>query len=322
MKKVIALVLVGLGAFLLVLAPLAKWYVAPQLAVAPLGCDPGPLCEGGVSISPSSGVARVLFDPATLSPRSDVALLSTRRVKPDQAASEGPNNQTVYDSFQDVTDPDGVTVDASTERIAFNGHTSAMINCCGANVDGTPITDFSGIAPYKFPFGTEKQTYQYFDGTLSKALPMEYETTEEILGLEVYKFVQTIEPTLYAELEVPGGLVGQPDSASIVAPRFYTNVRTVWVEPVTGAIVKGQEVQKQFLAGADGTTEALVIIDATLQFTPENTAEAVKTASDGKSQLTLIQTTVPLVAFILGLLALAGGLFLSLRGAARKPEQD
>ncbi len=209
MKRVVGLVLVGLGAFLLVLAPLAKWYVAPQLAVAPLGCDPGPLCEGGVSISPSSGVATVLFDPATLTPRANVDLLSTRRVKPDQAASDGPNNQTVYDSFQDVTDPEGVTVDASTERIAFDGHTSEMINCCGANEDGTPITDFSGIAPYKFPFGTQKQTYQYFDGTLSKALPMEYETTEEILGLEVYKFVQTIPPTQYSELEVPGDLVGQ-----------------------------------------------------------------------------------------------------------------
>ena len=38
-----------------------------------------------------------------------------------------------------------------------------------------------------------------------------------------------------------------------------------------------------------------MIIEATLQFTEENTAEAVKTASDGKSQLTLIQQTMPIV---------------------------
>jgi hypothetical protein len=45
MKRVVGLVLVALGVFLLLVAPLLKWYVAPSLAVAPLRCDPGPLCD-------------------------------------------------------------------------------------------------------------------------------------------------------------------------------------------------------------------------------------------------------------------------------------
>lgn len=313
MKQVVAIVLIGVGVLLALVAPGLKWFIAPQLAVAPLSCDPGPLCDDGVTISPSTGLATTLFDPATLSPRSSVQLQQIRRVRPDQAASTGADHRTVYDSFQNVTDPDGVTVDAGTERIAFDGSSSVMIDCCGANENGVPITDFTGLNPYKFPFGTKKQTYQYFDGTLNKPLPAEYVGTEQLQGLTVYKFVQTIPATKYAELEVPGDLVGQPDVASVTAPRFYQNVRTMWVEPVTGAIVNGQEVQKQFLAGADGTTEAMVILDGTLAFTELNVSESVKQAADGKKQLDLIQKTIPLVLLVVGLILVAGGFFLLLR---------
>ena len=41
MRRAAGYVLVGLGVFLLALAPLAKWYVAPRVAVAPIGCTGG-----------------------------------------------------------------------------------------------------------------------------------------------------------------------------------------------------------------------------------------------------------------------------------------
>jgi hypothetical protein len=311
MRRVAGLILVTLGAFLVVLAPLAKWYVAPRSAVAPLGCTGTELCDGGVSISPSTGTATQLFDAGTLSMRNNVPLTNTQRVKPDVAASEGANNRTVYESFSVVTDPSGTTIDAGTERIAFDGHTSQMLNCCNANENGTAITDFTGINPFKFPFGTEKKTYQYFDGTLAKALPMVFKDVEKVQGLEVYKFEQDIPATQYTELEVPGSLVGQPDVPAVKAPRFYSNVRTVWVEPTTGAVVKGQEVQKQYLAKADGS-EGLVLIAATLSFTQQNIDVSVKTAKDGASKLNLISKTIPLVSLLLGLVLLGLGLWLAL----------
>ena len=86
MRRIVALVLVGLGAFLLALAPMAHWYIGPKLAVAPLSCDPGPLCEAGVSVSPS-GLATVLFDPSTLSARNNI------RAQPDPAGGTGPGGQ-------------------------------------------------------------------------------------------------------------------------------------------------------------------------------------------------------------------------------------
>jgi hypothetical protein len=317
MRRTLGIVLVGLGAFLVILSPVLHWYVAPKLAVAPLGCTGTELCDQGVSISPSTGTATQLFDAGTLSMRNNVPLTNTQRVKPDVGASEGPDNRTVYESFSVVTDPSGTTVDAGTERIAFDGHTSQMINCCNANENGTAITDFSGINPFKFPFGTEQKTYQYFDGTLAKALPMVFKDVEKIQGLEVYKFEQDIPATQYAELEVPGSLVGQPDVPAVKAPRFYSNTRTVWVEPTTGAVVKGQEVQKQYLAKADGS-EGLVLIDATLSFTQQNIDVSVKTAKDGASKLNLISKTIPLVSLLLGLVLLGLGLWMALGGGAQR----
>lgn len=325
MRRGFGYVLVGLGAFLLVLAPLAKWYIAPKAMVANVrsGCDTKALCEDGVSISPSVGTAAVLFDAGALATggdpiRRNVELTNVQRVKPDVEASEGANNRTVYESFSRVTDPAGTVVDAGTERIAFDGQTSKMIDCCDANENGEPIEDFSGNNPFKFPFGAEKKTYLYFDGTLGKATPMEYLGTEKVQGLSVYKYEQVIEPTQYAELEVPGSLVGQPDVATVKAGRFYANTRTVWVEPTTGIVVKGTEDQKQTLRGSDGT-DKLTLLEAKLGFTDENTTNAVTKAKDGAASLKLISTTVPLVGLIGGLVLGGLGLWMVL-GAARKEE--
>ena len=85
MRRVFGFILIGLGAFLLVLGPTIKWVVAPSLAVAPLGCDPGPLCDEGVSISPSTGIAATLFDPGTLTSLAATVArhLDASRVTPD-----------------------------------------------------------------------------------------------------------------------------------------------------------------------------------------------------------------------------------------------
>lgn len=308
MRRVVGYLLVVVGVFLLVLGPTVKWVVAPRLAVAPLECDGDTLCEDGVSISPSSGVATKLFSPATLSERTNVDLVATRRVKPDREISNA--DQTVYDTIQEVVDGDGELVTASQARYGFDGHTSELLDCCDANVDGEPLTDFGGVMPLKFGFGLEQRDYEYFDSTIQQATTAAYVGTEELEGVEVYVFEQVIEPTQIGELEVPGDLVGSDDE-SFVAPRYYSNTRTLYVEPTTGVIVNGEELQLQTLRGPDGTDQ-LTIIEASLAFTPENVANAAQNAKDGKSQLGLISNTVPLVAFVLGLVLTGLGAFLVL----------
>ena len=64
----------------------------------------------------------------------------------------------------------------------------------------------------KFPFGTEKKTYQFWDTTLRKAFPITYKDTTELDGLKVYVFEQDIpkqEVPLAKPLEVPGSLVDE-----------------------------------------------------------------------------------------------------------------
>lgn len=319
MRRTAGYLLIGLGAFLLVLAPVARFYVVPKVSVAPLGCTTeSAICQDRVNLSPSEGTATTLFDPATLTSRTNVALVGQERVRADVDASTGADNRTVWDESQTVSDSDGTLIQATTMRIPFDGHSSQMINCCGANADGIPITDFSGINPLKFGFFTEQKTYQYFDKTINKATPMDFKDVETIDGVEVDKFVQVIEPTQIGTLEVPGDLVGSTDPA-VQAPEFYANTRTVWVEPTTGVIVKGTEQQKQTLRGADGT-DKLTLIEATIGFTDENVKLSAQQAADGKSQLGLVRTVIPLVGLVGGLVLLVLGGWL-LAGARRAEPQ-
>jgi hypothetical protein len=279
--------------------------------VAPLGCtDNSAICKDRVNLSPASGTATSLFDPATLTVNSNVPLVAMERVRADVTASKGADNRTVYDESQTVSKSAGGLVVADTERLPFNGKTSQMISCCGGNVDGKPIADYSGVMPLKFGFDVQKKTYLYFDRTINKATAMDFKDVETIDGVQTYKFVQTIAPTRIGTLEVPGNLVGSV-AAAVDAPEFYGNIRTVWVEPVTGVIVKGSEQQKQTLRDVDNN-DKVTLIEATLTFTDANIKASADAASSAASQLGLIKTTIPIVGLVLGIVLLVLGFVLVL----------
>lgn len=316
MKRGIGIVLIGLGVFLVVIGALLRFTVVPAVAKAPL--SPGE-DSGGVTQTDQAGVAAKLFDPGTLTERTDVPLTVTRFTRGDVPASQTADAKAgdlaVYDTFQRVEDNAGVVVTASTARFAFNRVTSELSNCCGANLDGENV-QMSGIVPLKFPMFTQQQTYPYFDTDLNQGVDAVFQGQEEVEGLPVYKFLVVVEPTQTGTLEVPGDLVGSPDP-SFIAPRFYANTLTLYVEPTTGAIVKGDSVQKQTLRGPDGTDQ-LTIIDAVIGTTPAEVTEGVNYAKTQAALLNLLNNTVPLVAGILGLILLVIGIALV---ATAKPKQ-
>jgi hypothetical protein len=305
MRRTVGLILLALGVAFLVLAPLLRFYALPNLAKAPLDQN-----SQTVSVAENA----TYLDIGALQQRTGETLTATRRVHGDVAA--GSDDIVVYDVFVRVENSEGTLVTGTLDRVAFDRRTSLARHCCGEAVNGAP-TRHEGIE-YKFPFGVEKKTYQYFDTTLAKASDMAYKSSERIAGLDTYKFEQRIEPTQIAELEVPGNLVGRTET-TVPVQRFYSNTRTVWVEPKTGAIIKGQEQQFSTLRDDSGT-DKLTVTDANLVFSDETIREQAKTAKDGARSITLLGTVGPILLVILGLVLAGLGLAFSLTG--RQEQSD
>jgi hypothetical protein len=301
MRRVIGLVLIGLGVAALVAAPLLKWYAAPRLLKAPLD-------QFSETVSEASDVT--YLDIAALEVKTGREFVATRTVRGDVAA--GDADRAVYDVFVKIIDPEKAgegeeqLVSANTDRVAFDRSTSEAINCCDENLNGEP-TKHEGIE-YKFPFGTEKKTYQYFDTSIAAATDMEFVQESELEGLTVYEFEQDIEPTKIAELDVPGDLVGR-DEASLTVDRYYSNVRRVWVEPVTGIIVKGAESQLSTLR--DGDEDLLTITEVDLEFNEATVKAQAAVAEENLGSARFVQTTGPLGLGVLGLVLVGAGILLA-----------
>ncbi len=303
MRRIVGLVLLGLGVFLLVLGPMLRFYAAPRLLVAPLD-------QFSQTVSEAEDVT--YLDIGALEVRTGRSFEATRTVRGDVGA--GDDDRAVYDVFVKIMDPEKPgsgeeqLVSANTDRVAFDRQTSEAINCCDENLNGEPVVH-EGIE-YKFPFGTEQRTYQYFDTSIAAAADMVFVGEDTIEDLDVYEFEQRIEPTKIAELDVPGDLIGS-DEQSVAVDRYYSNTRHVWVEPVTGVIVRGEE--EQFSTLRQGDEDVLTITEANLSFNEATVTAQAEAAREGKSSASLVNSTGPTVAVILGLILLVLGVLLARR---------
>jgi hypothetical protein len=289
MRRASTYLLIGLAVFLLAISVLLRFYVVPGLLVTPLD-------QFAETFAPGTGT---VFDPAAVAERPNVKMIAHRTLRGDVAASS--KDRGVWDESVVISDSDGKLITATTDRVAWDRKTGEAVNCCNENVDGTP-SKHVGLS-YKFPFGAQKKTYQFFDTSVRRAYPMFYKGTEKVQGLTVYRYEQPIKPVQLGEIEVPGDLVGSTE-ASVKAPEFYDNTRTVWIEPVTGIIIKGSEKLHQVLRDAAGA-DKVTLIDVTLTFDVKTQKQQGDLAKDGRSQKALVGTWAPLICLFLGLI-LAG----------------
>jgi hypothetical protein len=293
MARRVGFVLVFVGLFLLFFGLFERFYAYPRLKKAPLDQYSTPVATGTGTYFNRS--------PDRLEEVSGAQLLNKRVVRGDVAA--GTDEVAVWDSFNSTIDTaDQGVITATQERIALDRVTAQSVQCCGENPRHQGLT-------LKFPFGTEKTTYQFWDGPAQRALPAAYTRTERLEGVDVYRFEQRIGRLDVGDQEIPGALAGDPDTPSLQTNIIYTNLKTLWVEPATGIIVKAQQDVSQVLE-TPGGEQVLTLLDGTLTYDEATVSANADDAASGATRLRLLGTILPAVALFLGLIAVAAGLVL------------
>src|SRR3954452_12338199 len=291
--RVLARVLLGLGAFLLVAGILAVTWIPGMVKKTPLDVDMTTIYEGqAAKLDPVSG-------DFTMKPAYAIRYTKADSNKSsDDTVIMVENACAVFDTggahvCVNGNDPDLIT--ATTDIFAEDRVTALAVPSKNLPPDATP---HEGLVN-KFPFDVEKKTYPFWDGDVGKAVDIDYQGTKALFGLDTYEFQYTVK-------DVPINIADDDPAtpADDTIKGTYDNVVTVYVDPKTGSIVKSGQHQQQFLD--DGTPAA----DVTLTQTDASVKKAVDDAKSAGTQLTILLTGVPLIGFIGGILCLIGGFVL------------
>ncbi|GAB3595031.1 DUF3068 domain-containing protein [Angustibacter peucedani] len=315
MRRVLGFVIATIGVAVLVIGALARPVLYDRLATVKLD-------QKSTSVSEGSGMSALRASADGVEVLRDVQLRSTRQVRGIPGKVNGKDGQAFWQT--------GVTSEAvgigqlsfSQEGVSFNRKTAEASNCCGDFVSTGDLDNPSATEPvtheglfFKFPFDVQKKTYKFWDGDLDRAEPINYVSTEKLDGVTVYKFEQKLGPEPVGEprTALPGSLFGtdQPVDAQLV----YENIRTLWIEPNTGVIIKGQEQQNKRLEAA-GLPAAPVTV-GTIGYSDATVKKNAEDWGTKGSLLKALRTTVPVGGIVIGLVLLLLGLFLILGGRRR-----
>lgn len=238
---------------------------------------------------------------------------------------------------------DRVTTNRTTGAPALSGGGSSEVQLDSSDKTVT-IPDRRGLQ-YRFPFDTDKgKNYIYFDLASRTTSPLKYVDSTEINGVSVDHFSQEVPEANLASLKdanggVPqgtqltqtaswyGGFPGIDGKQVLPADLYRKTTRDLYVDPTTGTIVNDRErVQEYFkISGiSDDAPDALknfslTNLDATFAYDQKTQEQRAADAKDLASPIKLWGRWMPIVFGILGVLALAAGIVLLLRGPRRTP---
>lgn len=306
----LSVVLFGLGAFLVVVAALLRFYAAPQLIAAP-----NDVYETDTLVSPHASY----FDEGALVTWRDVRLTYTLTIRGDQRASSG--KIAVWDSFASLADPKlHNVINTVYQRSAFNRRTGQNIYCCGASVNDSTQIKQQGIGLF-WPIGTKKQTYTVFDNNSMKSWPAHYAGETKDTGVQTYEFTQHVSPTIVDVMPgVPTSLLGiKGPSRNVVANRYYTADNTFWVDPRTGVLVDEEVKADSYLTATNGQGR-LNAVSLDLRMAPASRHSLADQANKNAQSITVLSVLGPLALGVLGIILLI--LALAPWRRVRRPDDD
>lgn len=288
MRKILAWVLAALGAFLVVAAVVAQTWAPAQVERTPLDTDNTTYLSGSAmkanaandyELEPLDVVAFSTNQAdADVSDDDVIAWVSTLCLVVDEGDPTG---------CVDEDDPQGRLISAETDVFATDRHTGMTVNDDEyLPADATPQEGLQN----KWPFGAEKRTYPVWDGLAGDAVDATYEGTQDIHGLETYHYVATVD---VSGVDVIEGVSGD-----------YQATTDYFIEPRTGAIID-QVVHQERQADGIGP-----ILELDLGFTDAQVHKNVDDTRENLSTLELIEDTVPLVGYVLGIPAAIIGILL------------
>jgi hypothetical protein len=299
-RRVIGLILAGLGAFLLVAALLARTYVPGRVVKYPLN---------EYLVTQLVGHDVSYFSATKVKPITGATLVVTSTVSSDGKA--GTSSTAVWNSFTYLYDQtNSLEFSYSIRRFAFNRQTAQLVMCCGANVDGNAGVRQTGLVGFLWPMGAQKHTYQVFDPAINQTRPATYVGTTNVGGISTYKFVEKVAPTRSGQETVPRSLVGMKGNSTVTLPEMTTETNTFYVDPVTGAQLNETQVEHVALVDSTGS-ERLLLLNASLSNTPQSLAKVVRIDKNARNEISLLKVVVPLAAGVLGIVLLVGGILLA-----------
>jgi hypothetical protein len=309
LRRPVALLLAGAGAFLFTLVPLLRGYVYDKVIRVPLEQS---------STSHLYATSATYFDTAAMRSRTGPVEL-TRALTGDPGA--GDDDHAVWVEAASLDTADGDRIDYHERRVAFDRRTGAIVNCCGEYVGGDTAARQSGLA-FRWPFGAGRHDYTFYDPQVKRALPIVFEGQETVDGVTAYRYRQRVPPTKVEDLaiRIPGKTLGLPYERGFTVTRWAQTERTIWVEPVSGVPVKTEENLRETYRTADGV-ERLVALRADLRTPADEVAANVAQAEAYISWTRWLRTLLPVGAAVPGVLLILAGLRLM---AARRsaPAQD